>query len=367
MNVLIAPDKFKGSLDAAGVARAIARGWRAVRPNDRLRLLPMSDGGDGFGTVTSIALGARARWTRTVNAAGQPCRACWWYAPRTQTAIIEAARIIGLAMLPAGRRRPFDLDTFGVGEVLHRAARAGTRRCLIGIGGSATNDGGFGLARALGWRFFNRSGTELTRWTDLAELVRAVPPACRFLPELEVAVDVQNLLLGPQGATRIYGPQKGLRPADFPKAEHALRRLAKVMAQVIGQPVQEIPGSGAAGGLGYGLAAFAGARLVRGFEVFREFSGLDAHLGWADVVVSGEGRFDASSAMGKGVGCLLDLARRHRKKCLVFAGAVESPSARRGAICRGLTEIAPADDAIRAPARWLEVLVRQTLTGLKPL
>jgi glycerate kinase len=366
MNILIAPDKFKGTLDAAGVARALARGWRAARPQDRLRLLPMSDGGDGFGPVISAALGGRSRSVRTVDAAGHSCRPRWWYAAALRTAVIETARVVGLAMLPPGEHHPFGLDTFGVGQMLLAARAAGARRCLVGIGGSATNDGGFGLARALGWQFLDSQRKPILRWPELTHLRRVQPPSTPApLPQIEVAVDVQNPLLGRLGATRVYGPQKGLRPADFTLAEAALRQLARVLATATGNDLHRLPGAGAAGGLGFGLAAFAGARLVAGFEVFRGLVGLDAHLRWADVVVTGEGRFDASSAMGKGVGCLVDLALAQSRKCLVFAGEAAPDRRRRLAACRGLTEVATVAEAMRDPARWLNLLVRDTVAGLK--
>jgi glycerate kinase len=326
----------------------------------------MSDGGDGFGPVISAALGARPRVVRTLNAAGEMCRARWWYESRSRTAVIETARIIGLAMLPAGRHHPFALDTFGVGKALEAAGAAGARRCLIGIGGSATNDGGFGMARALGWRFIDERESEIVHWPDLARLRQVIPPAApRRLPRLEVAVDVQNRFLGRLGATRVYGPQKGLVAKDFPIAEGALRRLTTVMTRMTGEATHQLPGTGAAGGLGYGLAAFAGADLVAGFEVFRGLAGLDEQLDWAEVVVTGEGRFDASSIMGKGVGCLVKLALERGRKCLVFAGAAE-PARDAGLMaCRGLTEIVPVAEALREPARWLEALVSDTVANLK--
>lgn len=204
IRVLIAPDKFKGTLTAAQAARAIANGWRRARPADALDVFPISDGGDGFGEVLGELLGAHARKVRTLNAAHEPCAARWWWEPATQTAIIESARVIGLAMLPPGKFHPFDLDTFGLGAVLRAAATLGARRCVVGIGGSATNDGGFGVARALGWRFLDGSGRELESWTGLDTLVRLVPPKrTRLFPSLTVAVDVRNPLLGARGATRI--------------------------------------------------------------------------------------------------------------------------------------------------------------------
>jgi glycerate kinase len=216
MNVLILPDKFKGTLTARAAAQAIAAGWRRGRSGDSLSLLPMSDGGDGFGGVLGGLMGAREQKAGTVDAAHRPCVARWWWEPKTRTAVIESAAAIGLAMLPPGEFHPFALDTFGLGAIIEAAAAKGARRCLMGIGGSATNDGGFGMARALGWRFLDGEDRPIEQWTYLERLerIQAPPRRLRFGRWL-VAVDVQNPLLGPRGATRVYGPQKGLSPGDF--------------------------------------------------------------------------------------------------------------------------------------------------------
>ena len=216
LKVLIAPDKFKGTLPATAVAEAIARGWRKRKPEDSLKLLPMSDGGEGFGEVMGRLLGAEVQTVRTVDAAHRPVIAQWWWERKSRTAVIESATTIGLASLPTGKFHPFELDTFGLGVLLQAAANAGAKRCLLGVGGSATNDGGFGLARSLGWRFCNRRGKEIQQWTELAALARLEPPEAPVRSgKLVVAVDVQNPLLGPSGCTRIFGPQKGLRARGF--------------------------------------------------------------------------------------------------------------------------------------------------------
>ncbi|MGD0017490.1 MAG: glycerate kinase, partial [Verrucomicrobiia bacterium] len=190
MKILIIPDKFKGTLPAGAAAQAIANGWRKVRPHDSLDLLPMTDGGDGFGEVVSSSLHAKTQRLKTIDAAHRPCTARWWWEPKTKTAIIESAAIIGLAMLPPKEFHPFDSDTFGLGVVLQATAAKGARRCLIGIGGSATNDGGFGLARSLGWEFVDRNGTSIEQWTGLDKLAKIhAPSRRRCLRQLLVAVD----------------------------------------------------------------------------------------------------------------------------------------------------------------------------------
>ncbi len=197
MRVLIAPDKFKGTLTARQASDAIACGWRHIRPRDELVRLPISDGGDGFGLVLAGLRHARPMRTTTVDAAGRRCLAQWWWNAAEQTAIIESARVIGLAQLPLGKFHPFELDTRGLAVLLRAAAKHGARRCLIGIGGSATNDAGFGLAQGLGWQFLKINGTPITHWRELNQLAKVIQPSARVWPAgLTVAVDVQNKLLG---------------------------------------------------------------------------------------------------------------------------------------------------------------------------
>jgi glycerate kinase len=327
MRVLIIPDKFKGTLTAQQAAAAIAAGWRRARPHDHLDLLPMSDGGDGFGEVLAALLGARPQTVRTVDAAHRPVRATWWWDAKTRTAIIESARIIGLAMVPHGRFHPFELDTFGLGAVLLAAAKKGARHCLVGIGGSATNDGGFGLARALGWRFLAAAGESIESWSELHRLKTIhAPKRRRLFAELLIAVDVQNKLLGAHGCSRVYGPQKGLRPDDFPIAERNLRRLATVVARHARRSVATEPGAGAAGGLGFGLRAFVGGRFTPGFDLFARLAKLQHRMRSADLIITAEGCIDRSSLMGKGVGEVARRCRQLKLPCVGIGGVVNDRS-----------------------------------------
>jgi glycerate 2-kinase len=356
--ILIVPDKFKGSLTARAAASAIAAGWRKARPGDRVETLPMSDGGDGFGAVLGELMAARRQHTRTVDAAHRLLRGLWWRDKTGQTAIIDSAGIIGLAMLPAKKFHPFQLDSFGLGEVMRAAAKTGATRGIVGLGGSATNDGGFGLARALGWRFFNKNREELEEWWRLHELADARPPV-RALPwKVTVAVDVTNPLLGPNGCSRIYGPQKGLRPEDFKLAEKCLGRLASVLKAQHGIDNARTAGAGAAGGLGFGLMTFAGARMESGFEVFARCARLDDRIAGADLVITGEGRMDRQTYMGKGVG---QIARRCGKlgvPCLALAGIILEPARARQLFThtRALVEIADLEAAQSQAARHLQKL-----------
>jgi len=371
VNVLILPDKFKGTLTASAAAEAMARGWQHARPTDSLMLLPMSDGGDGFGEVLGKLLGAKTQKIKTIDAAHRPCETNWWWQPKTKTAVIESANVVGLAKLPPGKFHPFELDTFGLGAVIRAAAARGAKRCIIGIGGSATNDGGFGMARALGWRFWDRDEQLIERWTELDRLKRVSRPTrTRWFKELIVAVDVQNPLLGARGATRVYGPQKGLLPDNFAKAEKCLRALAAVCSgglrpppsnQRRSQSIATKPGAGAAGGLGFGLMAFAGAKSEPGFELFARLAKLEKRLRAADVVITGEGCIDDSTFMGKGVG---EIARRCRKQkipCMAFAGNITArPAADRFFVeAHALTQLTTVAKAKIDPAVWLEKLAGQ--------
>jgi glycerate kinase len=368
--ILIVPDKFKGTLTAQAAAAAIARGWASVHPTDQLVSIPMSDGGDGFGSVLADSLHASPRTTPTVNAAGQPHSASWWWAPQPSIAIVETAQIIGLALLPPGQFHPFQLDTSGIGPVLRAAVDAGATECWVGIGGSATNDAGFGMARALGWLFLDTDGCPIERWTELTRLERIDPPAewlpgrCRFT----VAVDVDNPLLGPDGCSRVYGPQKGLRPPDFPQAEAALGRLAAVWKLQTGRDLASEPGSGAAGGLGFALPAFLNAHVDSGFEIFARASDLDTHIQQADLILTGEGSLDRQSLMGKGTGRVARRARQFGRPCIGLAGLCEtlSPAEAAGSLFDSVhsivPDLAPSSEAMAHAAHWLEELAR-TIAG----
>jgi glycerate kinase len=368
LRILIVPDKFKGSLTSHAAASAMAAGWSKARPGDRLDMLPMSDGGDGFGAVLGELMGARRQYTLTVDAAHRPLRALWWRDKTGKTAIVDSAGIIGLAMLPAKKFHPFLLDSFGLGDVMRAAVKAGATTAIVGIGGSATNDGGFGMARALGWRFFGKNCEELTEWWRLHELADARRPARVWPWSVTVAVDVANPLLGAKGCSRIYGPQKGLRPRDFARAEKCLGRLTAVLKEQHGIDGAKTAGAGAAGGLGFGLMAFARARMESGFEVFARCARLDDRIRAADVVLTGEGRIDRQTYMGKGVG---QIARRCGKlgvPCFALAGMVLEPARARQLFAQtlALTEIIDLKTAQSKAARYLAQLAKQSAQAFVP-
>jgi glycerate kinase len=268
-------------------------------------------------------------------------------------------------MLPPRKFHPFELDTFGLGAVLRAAAKRGTRQCLVGIGGSATNDGGFGMARALGWQFLDQHGRLIERWTKLHELVDVHPPTADAVSlnprrmKVTVAVDVQNSLLGSHGASRVYGPQKGLRPGDFSLAESCLSQLARIVKKHFRKDFAALPGAGAAGGLGFGLFAFAGARAKSGVQLFAHYAQLTKRLRTTDVVITGEGAIDKSTLMGKGVGEIARLCRRLKIPCIGLAGVLNNQSLlkQRFTKVHCLTpEMTTPQEAKARAAFWLEKL-----------
>lgn len=365
LRVLIAPDKFKGTLSARKAAQAIARGWHKARPADALELLPISDGGDGFGEAMSALLGGKPQRIQTRDAAHRHIKATWWWAAKTKTAIIESAKVIGLAMLPRGKFHPFQLDTFGLGAVLQAAHDRGARQIIVGVGGSATSDGGFGLARSLGWRFCDAAGNVLEKWMQLPELATTHPPLPRLKLRMVVALDVTNPLLGVRGATRVYGPQKGMRPEDFATAERCLRKLASSLKRQLGVDHAAKPGAGAAGGLGFGLLAFCEAEAKPGFELFARRARLTERLRRADLVITGEGAIDASTAMGKGVGQLARLCLNQKIPCIGLGGQVKRSSGvqKMFQVVHSLTDFHPAAVAQRHPAKHLAALAERAAAG----
>lgn len=370
LRILIAPDKFKGTLTADQAAEAIAQGWQSVRPGDALSALPISDGGDGFGELLGRHLRAEERTTATVDAAHEPIKATWWWEPRRRIALIESARVIGLARLPKGKFHPFELDTLGLGRVIQDALAMRPRDVLIGIGGSATNDAGFGLATGLGWRFLDNQANPIESWPELTRSHAAQPPsnasaALSNASCITVAVDVKNPLLGGLGASRVYGPQKGLRPEDFAPAEAAFRALVRATGQGLSRfkAPHRIAGAGAAGGLGYGLTAFAGARLRPGFQLFAREVGMRSQLEQSDLLITGEGALDRTSVdMGKGVGELAWMARNLGVPCLGLAGKCDFTTAPEGPFtrCWNLApSLAKPEEAMERPAHYLKLAAAQ--------
>ncbi|MGC8742898.1 MAG: glycerate kinase [Verrucomicrobiia bacterium] len=367
LRILIVPDKFKGTLTALSAAEAIKKGWKKARRQDFCEVLPMSDGGDGFGEVVSRLLNCRTVIINSVDASHTPRRVKYWWNQRQKIAVVESARVIGLAMLPAEKQNPLELDTFGLGIVLKKIFLKKPTKIFIGIGGSATNDGGFGMARALGWKFCDRYGNEIHHWTGLSKLESIKPPAKNLITgEVIVAVDVQNKILGKKGCSRIYGPQKGLKKEEIPLAESFLKRLVKIAEKDLNKNFNETPGSGAAGGLGYGLMTFVGAKPVSGFKLFSQLSGLENRIKNCDIIITGEGSIDASTAMGKGVGEIAKLCKKHGKICIGLAGRVSNPDEIKKCFNKTLSllELTEFENAQKNAVYWLEILAENAAKNL---
>jgi glycerate kinase len=360
MRVLVVPDKFKGTLSAHQAAQAIALGWTKIRPPDQLELLPMTDGGDGFGEIMGKLLEADRKEFLTINAAHEVTAAEWWWSESRRTAIVESAKVIGLAMLPPGKFHPFELDTRGLGQLLHQIASVHPQaKLLIGIGGSATNDAGFGMALGLGYRFRDATGHFLECWTELDRLLHIDPPEIPVeFSQITIACDVQNPLLGAEGASRVYGPQKGLRPEDFPTADRCFERLTEIVNRDLNRNYASEAGTGAAGGLGYGLRAFLQGEFKPGFQIFAEAAQLREKIFHADLVITGEGAIDRQTEMGKGTGAVAKLARDAGKRCIALAGYV-SPDLRSRSfeLALGITpSLTDKEGALREPYKWLAKL-----------
>ena len=364
--ILVAPDKFKGTLSATQAAGAIVNGWWSARPQDEMEMLPISDGGEGFGELMASMIDATEQTCAALDAAHRPVAARWWWHADSATAIIESAQVIGLAMLPAGRFHPFELDTQGLGLVIRAAVSAGARTILVGIGGSATNDGGFGMACSLGWQFLDERDQPIDKWPKLNKLARWVPPMDPIVGvDFIVAVDVDNPLLGLNGCTRDYGPQKGLLVQQATVAENALERLTILAREQIGFDISVEPGSGAAGGLGFGLRVFLGASMESGFDIFARQAKLDERIAAVDLVLTGEGMIDRQSLMGKGTGRLAQRCKLQQKRCIGFGGMVEGTARSQTAdrLFHAVHDIAPGltnpVEAKKNAALWLERLANK--------
>jgi glycerate kinase len=376
MRVVLAPDKFKGSLSAPDAARAMARGVAAACPGAELDLVPMADGGEGTVEALVDATGGTFHEVHVRGPLGSSVRARFGLLGDGTTAVLEMAAASGLVLVPAEARDPRRATTYGTGEMLCAALDLGALTVILGIGGSATNDGGAGLAQALGARLLGASGDELEPGgAALARLDRIDPSGLdpRLTgTTLRVACDVANPLCGPSGASAVYGPQKGANPEDVAELDAALARFARIVRRDLGRDVADLPGAGAAGGLGAGLVAFTGGMLTPGVELVIEAVGLRRRLEGATLCLTGEGALDSSSTFGKTAVGVARLARRLGVPCLALAGMIGEGAAE--VLAQGIdayTSIAPGpgplDAAIVEVAprleRATEQFVRAFLAG----
>ena len=327
MRILIAPDKFKGSLNAREVAENIAKGLRDALPDAKIDIVPMADGGEGTAEAICEARGRSWLKCKAHDPVGREIEARYAWIEDGKLAVMEMSEAAGMRRLSESERDPVRATTFGLGEMILDAASRGANEIIIGLGGSATNDGGSGMARALGFRFDYEHEPEQEKdgecVTDLVNLSRIEKPEDLKLPKIIAAVDVQNPLLGENGATRVFGPQKGASEDELNVLERALTRLADVVAEEFGFDYRDRPGAGAAGGLGFGLMSFCGATIRPGFDVVAEAVGLESKVKGVDVVITGEGSLDRQTLEGKTPAGVARLARKLGKKVFAIAGRYE--------------------------------------------
>ena len=322
MRILIAPDKFKGALDARKVADNIARGIHDVSPDVQIEIVALADGGEG--TAEVICDGLRGSWLkcRAHDPLGREIEARYAWIDDRKLAVMEMSEAAGMRRLSPNELDPEVTNTFGVGEMILDATARGAREIILGLGGSATNDGGFGMARALGFEFFTAAGEKLDGFkpSSLPELERIENPPDLKLPRITAAVDVKNPLLGKNGATRVFGPQKGVTPDQIDQFERALTRLADVIADQSGIEHRDEPGAGAAGGLGFGLISFCQATVRPGFQLVAELIDLESKMKNVDLVITGEGSLDRQTLSGKTPFGVAQLAHRLGKRVIAVVG-----------------------------------------------
>ena len=322
MRILIAPDKFKGSLSAKEVAATIAKALHSVDPEIDVDLFPIADGGEGTAAILAQHLGATQKLTQTVDAIGRPIEAESFVGDRV--AILEMSAASGLWRLKTSELDPMRASTFGTGIQIRQLIDADLPRILIGLGGSATSDAGLGMAAAIGYKFYTGDGDPIVpcpaRFRDIAVIE---PPEIQRFPEAIGLSDVETKLTGPNGALHTFGPQKGFKPSAIEELDHDLSELVSRIESQLGTNFADAPRSGAAGGFGYGIRTFLGGELRSGFDFLAESAKLRDHVLVADLVITGEGKLDRQTLQGKGPIGVAAMARECGKPVIAIAGVIE--------------------------------------------
>lgn len=326
MKVLVCPDSFKGSLSAAQASRAIAEGFSKVFPLANIVQLPLADGGEGTVEALVTATGGEILRETVQGPLGDPVEACFGILGDKMTAVVEMASASGLPLIPENKRNPSITSTYGTGELIRKALDYGCRQIIIGIGGSATNDGGSGAMSALGVKFKDKDGKILPpgglALKDLASIdLSELDPRIQTT-HIDVACDVTNPLCGSEGASAMFGPQKGASPEMVAKLDASLLHYGTLLEKVLNLEILNVPGAGAAGGLGAALLGFLNARLRSGIEIVLEAIGFEEQLHGADLVITGEGKLDAQTAHGKAIDGVATAAHRVGVPVLALAGCV---------------------------------------------
>ena len=326
MKILICPDSFKESLSAIEVCDCIERGLKKANSKFKIEKIPLADGGEGTVKALVLATGGRSLKCRVKNPLGKRIWAGYGILGDEKTAIIEMAAASGLALVPLKKRNPLLTTTYGTGEIIANALNRGCRRIIIGIGGSATVDGGCGMAQALGAKLLDGKGRKIG--FGGGEIAKVEKIDLKFMDkrirgtEFIIASDVRNPLLGPKGAARVYGPQKGATSKMVEKLERGLSHLAKVIRKELSISVENLPGAGAAGGLGAGLYAFLGAKMESGVELVMRIARLEKRIRKADLVITGEGRLDRQTLYGKTVMGVIKMAKKYKVPVICIAGSI---------------------------------------------
>jgi glycerate 2-kinase len=367
VRILIAPDKFKGSLNAREVAQNIAKGLRDALPDAKIEIVPMADGGEGTAEAIAQARGGSWLECNANDPLGRAIDVRYAWIQSGRIAVMEMSEASGMRRLPEKERDPIHATTFGVGEMILDATKRGAKEIIIGLGGSATNDGGFGMARSMGFRFFTQNQDLRGAASELVRLERIESPKHLVLPEITAAVDVKNPLLGKNGATRVFGPQKGASQNDLHTLERALTRLADIVTKEFGFDYRDIPGAGAAGGLGFGLMSFCGAKVRPGFDVVAEAVGLEAKIKDADVVITGEGSLDRQTLEGKTPAGVARLAQKLGKRIFALVGrATEDCEVREmfDGVCENAQRGMSQEENMRRAAEFLRENARELVKTL---
>lgn len=326
MRIVVAPDSFKESLSASKAAQAISEGIKKIAPESEIVSIPMADGGEGTVEALVTATSGKIVAVNSVDALNRPINSFFGVVGNGKTVVIEMAAASGIELLSAEERNPLATSTYGTGLLLKAAIDAGFSEIIIGIGGSATNDGGAGMAQALGFKLLDKNGHQIglggesllkLHRIDCSEVHSSLSKV-----KITVACDVQNPLVGPNGATSVYGPQKGATPEMIETLEQGMLNYAKVLNNEFGTDYSNISGAGAAGGLGAGLMAFCNAQIRSGFELIAELTDLEQQIGSADLVFTGEGKIDSQTAYGKTISGIAKLCKKHHVPLIALAGMV---------------------------------------------
>lgn len=380
MKIVLAPDSFKENLTSMQVASCIEKGIKNVLPRAKCVIVPMADGGEG--TVQSLvdATGGKIIRKKVTGPNGQPVNARYGMLGDGETGVIEMAEASGLPLVPREERNPLTATTYGTGELIADALKRGITKLIIGLGGSATNDAGAGMAQALGVKFYDKDGKELTdhlgggMLNNIASIDTSQINPLVKKATITIASDVDNPLCGRKGASHVFGPQKGATPAQVKELDANLKHYGNKLKTILKKDVATKPGAGAAGGLGAGLMAFTRAKMKRGVDLVVQATELEKHLKGADLVITGEGRVDFQTAFGKTPAGVAKAAKKHKVPVIAIGGALADDA--RGVFEHGIHGLDSAvsrnmdlDEALKDSKKFLELagerVIRTVLIGKK--